>query len=327
MFPKRTRQRAIERAVAWVDRAAQRRGRARRDFSGHGQQRDDVRRAGLSGGPSAARDRAQVDREAAGRARATRPIASPACRRSGTPGWSATRCWKSAARARRRGQARPRLARAEADARRAGDWVVRRPDLRPGGWAFQYANSALSRRRRHRGGGHGDGSRAEPVAAASDYRAAIARARRMDRRHAERERRLGRVRRRQRVSTISTTFRSPITARCSIRRPRMSPRAACRCWRSSARPRRTAPAVDARRRLSAAHAACRRQLVRPLGHELHLRHLVGAVRAQRRRRRSRRAGDAQGARTGWSPIQNADGGWGEDGSSYKLDYHGYEPAP
>jgi len=26
-------------------------------------------------------------------------------------------------------------------------------------------------------------------------------------------------------------------------------------------------------------------------------------------------------------IQNADGGWGEDGTSYKLDYHGYVPAP
>lgn len=26
-------------------------------------------------------------------------------------------------------------------------------------------------------------------------------------------------------------------------------------------------------------------------------------------------------------IQNQDGGWGEDGSSYKLDYRGYEPAP
>lgn len=26
-------------------------------------------------------------------------------------------------------------------------------------------------------------------------------------------------------------------------------------------------------------------------------------------------------------IQNADGGWGEDGSSYKLDYRGHEPAP
>jgi squalene-hopene/tetraprenyl-beta-curcumene cyclase len=26
-------------------------------------------------------------------------------------------------------------------------------------------------------------------------------------------------------------------------------------------------------------------------------------------------------------IQNADGGWGEDATSYKLDYHGHEPAP
>jgi squalene-hopene/tetraprenyl-beta-curcumene cyclase len=26
-------------------------------------------------------------------------------------------------------------------------------------------------------------------------------------------------------------------------------------------------------------------------------------------------------------IQNADGGWGEDGTSYRLDYRGYEPAP
>ena len=31
---------------------------------------------------------------------------------------------------------------------------------------------------------------------------------------------------------------------------------------------------------------------------------------------------------GWLvSIQNADGGWGEDGSSYKLDYRGHEPAP
>jgi squalene-hopene/tetraprenyl-beta-curcumene cyclase len=26
-------------------------------------------------------------------------------------------------------------------------------------------------------------------------------------------------------------------------------------------------------------------------------------------------------------IQNADGGWGEDGDSYRLDYQGYQPAP
>jgi squalene-hopene/tetraprenyl-beta-curcumene cyclase len=31
---------------------------------------------------------------------------------------------------------------------------------------------------------------------------------------------------------------------------------------------------------------------------------------------------------GWLiSIQNADGGWGEDCSSYRLDYKGYEPAP
>jgi len=30
---------------------------------------------------------------------------------------------------------------------------------------------------------------------------------------------------------------------------------------------------------------------------------------------------------GWlTAIQNPDGGWGEDGTSYKLEYHGYEPA-
>ena len=31
---------------------------------------------------------------------------------------------------------------------------------------------------------------------------------------------------------------------------------------------------------------------------------------------------------GWlMSIQNADGGWGEDAQSYKLDYRGFEPAP
>ena len=42
------------------------------------------------------------------------------------------------------------------------------------------------------------------------------------------------------------------------------------------------------------------------------------------------AGDAPEMRKaiGWlAAIQNEDGGWGEDGSSYKLDYRGYEKAP
>jgi len=42
---------------------------------------------------------------------------------------------------------------------------------------------------------------------------------------------------------------------------------------------------------------------------------------------SREAPEMRKAAAWLASIQNADGGWGEDGSSYKLDYHGYEPAP
>ena len=131
-----------------------------------------------------------------------------------------------------------------------GDWIARRPDLRPGGWAFQYANAALSRRRRYRRRRHGDGSRAEPVRQPGF------------RRRAGRARTNGSWACRARTapgarsmpttnSIISTTFRSPITARCSIRRPRTSPRAACRCWRSSAR-----RAANSRRRSRAPSIIC-----------------------------------------------------------------------
>ncbi len=42
---------------------------------------------------------------------------------------------------------------------------------------------------------------------------------------------------------------------------------------------------------------------------------------------SRDAPEMRKARDWLAAIRNADGGWGEDGSSYKLDYRGYEPAP
>ena len=69
------------------DRAAERRGRAGRDLSRHGQQRDDVRRAGLPAGASRPRHRPPRGREAAGDQATTRPIASPASRRCGIPRW------------------------------------------------------------------------------------------------------------------------------------------------------------------------------------------------------------------------------------------------
>ena len=65
-WPKRLRARAIDNCRRLDHRAAERRGRAGRDLSRHGQQRDDVRRAGLSAGSSRPRHRPQVGREAAG---------------------------------------------------------------------------------------------------------------------------------------------------------------------------------------------------------------------------------------------------------------------
>jgi squalene-hopene/tetraprenyl-beta-curcumene cyclase len=72
----------------------------------------------------------------------------------------------------------------------AGDWAVQRPYVRPGGWAFQYANDYYP-----------DLDDTAVVAMALDrakgkdtaYKGSIARAR-MDRRPAERQWRLGRVR-------------------------------------------------------------------------------------------------------------------------------------
>ena len=72
-------------------RAAERRGRARRDLSRDGQQRDDVRRARLRARPPRRGDRLGLGAQAAGGRRPTAPIASPACRRSGTRASPATR--------------------------------------------------------------------------------------------------------------------------------------------------------------------------------------------------------------------------------------------
>ena len=86
------------RGLGW--RAIERRGRPRRDFSGDGEQRDDVltrsaiRRIIRSAPSPANRSRSSLS------CTTTKPIASPASRRSGTPGSPATRSWKSAASAR-----------------------------------------------------------------------------------------------------------------------------------------------------------------------------------------------------------------------------------
>ena len=58
-----------------------------------------------------------------------------------------------------------------------GDWAVKAPTSRPGGWAFQYNNASLSRSRRHRRRRDGDGSRRAGASSSNEYDTAIARGR------------------------------------------------------------------------------------------------------------------------------------------------------
>ncbi len=97
-----------------------------------------------------------------------------------------------------------------------GDWAVKRPEVRPGGWAFQQHSVLRSRR---------------------------------DARPADRRR----------------------------HRPLLLDAGSARCDRPKQR------GAGGRGRISAPDPACGGVVVRPLGAELYLRHLVGAVRAQRRR--------------------------------------------
>ena len=206
-----------------------------------------------------------------------------------------------------------------------GDWIARRPDVRPGGWAFQYANPhypdvddtavvAMAM------------DRAQGSSAASDFRAPIARAREWIVGMQSKNGGWGAFDADNEYDYLNNipfadhgALLDPptedVTARCVSMLAQLGETAD----NSDA----VARAVDYLRRTQ--HAGG--QLVRPLGHELHLRHLVGAVRAQRRRRRSWRRPKCRKAVAWLVAIQNADGGWGEDGASYKLDYRGYEPAP
>ena len=115
-------------------------------------------------------------------------------------------------------------------------------------------------------------------------------------------------------------------ARCSIRRPRTSPRAASRCWRSSARPPQTSKAVadgvDYLRRTQLAEGSWYgRWGLNYIYGTWSVLCALNAAGVDHQDPMMRKAVD-------WLlSIQNADGGWGEDAVSYRLDYKGYESAP
>src|ERR1700749_3889658 len=99
----------------------------------------------------------------------------------------------------------------------------------------------------------------------------------MDSRPAKQERRLGGIRRRQRtLPPQSHSVRRPwcVARSADRRRDRALRFDAGAAWRNAEELARGGGGGG----LSEKHSARRRKLVRPLGHQLHLWHLVGAVR-------------------------------------------------
>ncbi len=124
----------------------------------------------------------------------------------------------------------------------------------------------------------------------------------------------------------STTSRSPTTARCSTRPRRISPRAACRCWRSSA------PRPDHRRPCGRGIDYLRRTQLRDgswFG-RWGVNYIYGTWSALCALNAAGLGPDSPEMRraAAWLiSIQAEDGGWGEDGGSYRLDYRGHARAP
>ena len=240
-FPASLRRRASQRCGAFRDRAAERRGWSRRNLSRHGERRIDVRCAWLSARPSASHRRAAVDREAA-RGRRGRGL---------LPTLLVARLGHRARGPRANGagdEASAWAARTGLDwvaplqvLDVKGDWAVQRPNVRPGGWAFQYANPhypdlddtavvAMAMDRADRGGLT---KLPTPIRKPSPGRVNGSRACKARTAH-------GPPSTPTTPTPISITFRSLIMAHCSTRRPLTSRRAAFRCSLSSERRARRA---------------------------------------------------------------------------------------
>ena len=165
-----------------------------------------------------------------------------------------------------------------------GDWAAQRPDVRPGGWAFQYANphypdlddTAVVVMAYDRAANL-PGNR-------QDYGAAISRGREWI---SGLQSKNGGWASFDADNTHMYLNNIPFSDHGALLRPADSRRK--RALRVNARPARrearNEPHRQTRRRLPSERPGEGWKLVRPLGHELYLRHVVGALRAERRRRK------------------------------------------
>jgi squalene-hopene/tetraprenyl-beta-curcumene cyclase len=202
-----------------------------------------------------------------------------------------------------------------------GDWIARRPDLRPGGWAFQYANphypdvddTAVVAMAMDRMQGLGD----------ADYRAAIARAKEWIVGMQSENGAWGAFDADNEYDYLNNipfadhgALLDPptedVTARC------LSMLAQLGDTQSPA----VARAIDYLRKTQLADGSWYgRWGMNYIYGTWSVLCALNAAGLPRDAPELRKAADWLAA------IQNEDGGWGEDGASYKLDYKGYEKAP
>ena len=212
-----------------------------------------------------------------------------------------------------------------------GDWIARRPALRPGGWAFQYANPhypdvddtavvAMAMDRLQGMTPPQDGLR---DSASADYRAAIARAREWIVGMQSENGAWGAFDADNEYYYLNNipfadhgALLDPppedVTARCLSMLAQLGDTKSPAVTRS----------VDYLRRTQASDGSWYgRWGMNYIYGTWSVRCALNAAGLSRDAPELRKAADWLAA------IQNDDGGWGEDGASYRLDYKGYEKAP
>ncbi len=197
------------------------------------------------------------------------------------------------------------------EVRRKGDWSIKRPDVEPSGWYFEFANefypdiddtamvllSLLHARASNSGAQEACAKRAVNWLLAMQSKDGGWAAFDVD----------------NNWEPLSL-YRLRTIMRCSTRHALISRAASSR--RSANTGSVRAPRNRARDRLSNPHSGAGRLVVWPLGRELRLRYLSGLAGPEGRR--GERPGSIRFAGRRMDPlIQNADGGWGESCESYR----------
>jgi squalene-hopene/tetraprenyl-beta-curcumene cyclase len=207
-----------------------------------------------------------------------------------------------------------------------GDWTVRRPNVRPGGWAFQYANphypdvddTAVVTMAMHR---------ASALDATLDYRDAIARATEWVVGMQNRNGGWGAF---EPENTLQFLNHIPFADHGALLDPPTADVSArCLSMLAQLQGRPIVPGDGSAAARALTYVLASQEADGSWHGRWGVNYIYGTWTALCALNAAGLQFDASAIQraVAWLvAIQNADGGWGEDGASYKLDYQGYEPA-